>query len=92
MKNLLTLLLIFVFTIPIIAQERLEYAFVVHGGAGNISPKFISPEREKAITEKLSEALETGIDILDACIMDGKTLNAGAITGVCPHAIQRPFS
>lgn len=102
-------------------QERLEYAIVIHGGAGNISPEHIAPERAAAIEAKLSEALELGTRILDsggssldaveqvimiledsphfnagkgavfnhegkneldASIMDGRTLNAGGVTGV----------
>ncbi len=129
MNNLLSLLLIFAFALSLNAQVRLEYAIVIHGGAGNISPTFISPEREKEITDKLSEALETGIGILelggsgmdvvekviriledsplfnagkgavfnhagknemDASIMDGKTLNAGGVTGV--GDIKNPIS
>jgi len=129
MKNLASLLLFSVLILSLNAQDRLDYAIVIHGGAGNISPEFISPEREKAIRVKLSEALETGIGILeaggtgmdavekviriledsplfnagkgavfnnagknelDACIMDGRTLNAGGITGV--GDIKNPIS
>jgi beta-aspartyl-peptidase (threonine type) len=46
-------------------QERPAYAIVIHGGAGNISPQFIPPERAEAISAKLGEVLEKGISILD---------------------------
>lgn len=95
--------------------------FVIHGGAGVIRRGSLSPEREKAYKDKLSEALlagykalqdgktsldavETAIRILedsplfnagkgavfthdgknelDAAIMNGKTLEAGAVAGL----------
>lgn len=64
MKSLLkyfTIILPFLFAS---CQERLEYAIVIHGGAGNISPEHISPERATAVEAKLSEALELGTRIL----------------------------
>ncbi len=102
------------------AQER-PIALVIHGGAGTILKKNMTPEKEKAYREKLTEALDAGYKILDeggksidaviaaiqimeesplfnagrgavftnegkneldASIMDGKTLNAGAVAGV----------
>ncbi len=102
-------------------QDRLEYSIVIHGGAGNITPEYISPESASAIEAKLSEALDRGTRILasggssldavvdvirimedsplfnagkgavfnhagknelDASIMEGSTLNAGAVTGI----------
>jgi beta-aspartyl-peptidase (threonine type) len=112
-----------------LGQERPAYAIVIHGGAGNISPQFISPERAEAISAKLSEVLEKGISILeyggtsldaveavirimedsplfnagkgavftnegknelDASIMDGETMKAGAVTGI--GDIKNPIS
>jgi beta-aspartyl-peptidase (threonine type) len=112
-----------------IAQGAPGWAIVIHGGAGNIHPDNIPPERAEAISAKLSEALETGISILaaggssldaveavvriledsplfnagkgavfthegknelDASIMDGKTLNAGAVAGI--GDIRNPIS
>ena len=112
-----------------LGQEAPAYAIVIHGGAGNISPQFISPERADALSAKLSEVLEKGISILDsggtsldaveavirimedsplfnagkgavythkgkneldASIMDGETLNAGAVAGI--GDIKNPIS
>ena len=94
-----------------------EFAIVIHGGAGTILRKNMTPEDEAAYTAKLEEAVRVGYEILknggtsldavektvnvlensplfnagkgavftnegknelDASIMDGKTLNAGA--------------
>ena len=112
-----------------VGQQPPEYAIVVHGGAGNISPAFISPERAEAISSKLDEVLDHGISLLDAggtsmdaveaviriledsplfnagkgavftnegkneldaSIMDGKTMNAGAVAGI--GDIKNPIS
>jgi beta-aspartyl-peptidase (threonine type) len=98
-----------------------DIAIVVHGGAGGIRKDSMTPEREAAYREKLTEALEVGYKILeaggssldaveatirvledsplfnagkgsvftnlgrnemDASIMDGKTLDAGAVASV----------
>ena len=40
------------------AQEN--FALVIHGGAGTITRKNLSPEMEKAYQEKLDEALQAG--------------------------------
>lgn len=103
------------------AQERPDYAMVIHGGAGTITRADMTEETEAAYRAKLTEALETGAAVLadggdaldavtatitlmedsplfnagkgavytaqgrnelDASIMDGKTLNAGAVSGV----------
>jgi beta-aspartyl-peptidase (threonine type) len=49
------------------AQEK--YVMVIHGGAGTILKKNMSPEMEKAYIEALTTALQTGYDSLKA----GKT-------------------
>lgn len=106
-----------------------EFAIVIHGGAGTILKKNMTPEKEKLYKETLAEAIKTGHEILknggtsleavektihvmenspifnagkgavfthdetnelDASIMDGKTLNAGAIAGVTD--IKNPIS
>jgi len=98
-----------------------NFAIVIHGGAGTILKKNMTPELHKAYYDKLTEALNAGYEILekgssasdvvvaaikvmedsplfnagkgavftnkganemDASIMEGKTLNAGAIAGV----------
>ncbi|MBO9593514.1 MAG: isoaspartyl peptidase/L-asparaginase [Niabella sp.] len=94
---------------------------VIHGGAGTIKKQFMTPEKEKAYTDALTEALQNGYKLikegkpstdavqaainimensplfnagkgavfthdgrneLDASIMDGQTLKAGAVAGV----------
>jgi len=103
------------------ASNKFPFAIVIHGGAGAILKKYMTPKREIAYKNKLKEALNTGYQILanggssldavqktiniledsplfnagkgavlnnkglnemDASIMDGKTLNAGAVAGV----------
>lgn len=98
-----------------------KITLVIHGGAGTITRKNMTPEMEKAYTQVLDKALQTGYTILknggtsldavtatiqvmeesplfnagkgavfthegknelDAAIMEGKTLKAGAIAGV----------
>ncbi len=100
--------------------KKPEFAIVIHGGAGTILKKNMTPEKEAAYKAKLEEAIKVGHDILknggtsldavektinvledsplfnagkgavftheetnelDASIMDGKTLNAGASAG-----------
>jgi len=111
------------------AVAKAEYAIVIHGGAGKINPDDFTAEKEKACREKLTEALETGGNILksggtsldaveatikiledsplfnagkgavfnadgqnelDAAIMDGKTMKAGAVASV--KTIKNPIS
>lgn len=106
-----------------------EFAIVIHGGAGTILKKNMTPEKEAAYKAKLEEAVKKGYEILsnggtsmdaveqtihiledsplfnagkgavfthdeanelDASIMDGKTLNAGAIAGV--KDVKNPIS
>ena len=41
-----------------------NFVLVIHGGAGTILKKNMTPEKEKAYRDKLTEALQTGYDIL----------------------------
>jgi beta-aspartyl-peptidase (threonine type) len=98
-----------------------KFAIAIHGGAGTISKKLMTPELEKKYMDGLNEAVDNGYSILetggsallaveaavrslennihfnagrgsvfthegmhemDASIMDGKTLAAGAVTAV----------
>jgi beta-aspartyl-peptidase (threonine type) len=98
-----------------------KYLMVIHGGAGTIEKAMMTPEKEKAYTAALTQALQAGYNMLkegktsidavqasinvlendslfnaakgavfthdgknelDASIMDGATLKAGAVAGV----------
>lgn len=42
-----------------------RFGLVIHGGAGTILKKNMTPEKEKAYTEKLTEALDKGYSVLE---------------------------
>src|ERR1051325_9059824 len=47
------------------------FGFVIHGGAGTIERSRMTPEREKAYRDKLTEALRAGFEVLNkggACL------------------------
>jgi beta-aspartyl-peptidase (threonine type) len=112
---------------PVVKKE--QFALVIHGGAGTILKKNMTPEKEAAYTTVLENALKIGHTILenggssldaveqtihvlensplfnagkgavfthaetnelDASIMDGKDLNAGAVAGIT--RIKNPIS
>jgi len=124
--RLLIILSIFLLTS---CSEPVEYALVIHGGAGNINRESISDEMAETYRTALSEALVLGENVLknsgssldaveqviklmedsplfnagkgavfthegrnelDASIMDGSDLNAGAVAGV--GDIKNPIS
>ena len=124
--TLITLLMVATITS---AQQKEKYVLVIHGGAGTILKKNMTPEKEAAYVAALTLALQTGYDQLkagkgsldaveatihvmedsplfnagkgavfthegknelDAAIMDGKTLMAGAVAGVT--TIRNPIS
>jgi L-asparaginase / beta-aspartyl-peptidase len=109
-------------------SHRPEYILVIHGGAGVMDKKDFTPELEKAYTDKLQDALdsgeailkqggsaldavtaavvimedsplfnagkgsvfsETGENEMDAAIMNGKDLSAGAVAGI--RTIKNPI-
>jgi len=110
-------------------NKTVVYGLVIHGGAGTITRKNMSSEKESAYSGKLTEALAAGFEILekggssmdavettirimedsplfnagkgavftnagtnelDASIMDGSTMQAGAVAGV--KTIKNPIS
>lgn len=126
--KLIVVLLISVFTLNVAAQQK-KYVMVIHGGAGTILKKNMTPEKEAAYVAALTKALQAGYDQikagkssldaveatihvlendphfnagkgavfthdgrneLDAAIMDGKTLMAGAVAGVT--TVKNPIS
>lgn len=125
----LTLILLLSVAGSAFAQKQAKYVLVMHGGAGTILKKNMTPEKEVAYRETMTKALQTGYDALksgkssldavevaihvledsplfnagkgavfthegknelDAAIMDGKSLKAGAIAGVT--VIRNPIS
>jgi beta-aspartyl-peptidase (threonine type) len=123
MRKLLSL---FIFLLPVVSMAATDtanhpIAIVIHGGAGTISRKDMTPEMDKQYRAALKQALEAGYAVLkqggksldavqaairvmednplfnagkgavfdhqgknelDAAIMDGTTLKAGAVAGV----------
>ncbi|MEM6272081.1 MAG: isoaspartyl peptidase/L-asparaginase [Bacteroidota bacterium] len=110
-------------------DKKPEFALVIHGGAGTIKRKNLTPEREQAYRDKLQEVLLHGkkrlkkgasaVDVVESCIhlledsplfnagrgavfthdgkneldasiMDGATLDAGAVAGVT--TVRHPIS
>jgi beta-aspartyl-peptidase (threonine type) len=126
----LTLILLLSVAGSAFAQDKsAKYVMVMHGGAGTILKKNMTPEQEAAYRATMTQALKTGYDAIksgkssldavelaihiledsplfnagkgavfthegknemDAAIMDGKTLKAGAIAGVT--VIRNPIS
>ena len=125
----LTLLLFFLSLFYSCETKNVEFAIVIHGGAGTILKENMSDEMENAYIQKMEEAINTGYNILenngssmdaveatiqilenselfnagkgsvlsntgivemDASIMRGDNLNAGAISGVT--TIKNPIS
>jgi beta-aspartyl-peptidase (threonine type) len=112
-----------------VQNEASKYVMVIHGGAGTILKSTMTPEKEKAYTEGLTQALKAGFakikdgkssldavqaainvmednplfnagkgavfthdgrNEMDAAIMDGKTLAAGAVAGV--STVRNPIN
>lgn len=121
MKNLFLLSLLLFSSVALLAQAKTPYALVLHGGAGVMSEKSMTPEMQKAYLSDLNRALQVGDSVLaaggtcmdavvrtimvmedsplfnagkgavfthegsielDASVMDGKTLGAGAVAGI----------
>jgi len=126
--KLFTVLLCTVWALNVNAQQK-KYVMVIHGGAGTILKKNMTPEKEAAYVAALTKALQAGYaeikagkssldaveatihvlendphfnagkgavfthdgrNELDAAIMDGKTLMAGAVAGVT--TVKNPIS
>ncbi len=129
MRNLIFSLFILLLAIHAKAQESQKYALVLHGGAGVMSEKTMTPEAQKEYLAVLNRALQVGDSILasggscmdavektinimedsplfnagkgavfthdgtielDASVMDGKTLGAGAVAGI--KDVRNPVS
>lgn len=133
MKKLCLITLLFFVRSISFGQPKIDtmenFVLVIHGGAGTILKKNMTPEKEEAYKNKLTESLQTGYDVLknggtseeavqaaimiledsplfnagkgavytnvetnemDAAFMNGKTLEAGAVTGV--KTIKNPIT
>jgi beta-aspartyl-peptidase (threonine type) len=129
MKKLTLCLFILLTALHPKAQDSGIYALVLHGGAGVMSEKTMTPEMQKEYIAVLNLALSTGDSVLaaggssmdavektimvmedsplfnagkgavfthdgivelDASVMDGKTLTAGAVAGITD--IKNPIS
>ena len=55
------------------APKEPVITMVIHGGAGTILKETMTPEREKAYRDKLTEALDAGMAVLSK---DGSSLDA----------------
>ena len=121
LKNFFLLLVILLLALEPKAQSTGKYALVLHGGAGVMSEKLMTPEKQKEYITVLNRALQVGDSVLtaggtsmdavektimvmedsplfnagkgavfthegtvelDASVMDGKTLAAGAVAGI----------
>lgn len=126
--KLFSVLVLCVLAVNLSAQQK-KYVMVIHGGAGTILKKNMTPEMEAAYIAVLTKALQAGYaeikagkasldaveatihvlendphfnagkgavfthngrNELDASIMDGKTLMAGAVAGVT--TVKNPIS
>ena len=126
--RLTAIVLISLLTLNVAAQQK-KYVMVIHGGAGTILKKNMTPEKEAAYIAVLTQALQAGYakikdgktsldaveatihilendphfnagkgavfthdgkNELDAAIMDGKTLMAGAVAGIT--TVKNPIS
>ena len=68
MKKLFTIVSLLI-TVNLFSQQKSDvmnknFALVIHGGAGTILKTNMTPELEKAYTDKLNEALKAGYDTL----------------------------
>lgn len=121
LRTLVTYTILLMGTIAQAQTGQEKVVLVIHGGAGTILKENMSPEKEQAYREKLTEALQAGFAVLqdggesvkavqaaihimedsplfnagrgavythaetqemDASIMEGANLNAGAVTGL----------
>ena len=121
MKNLTLFVFALLFVSVAALGQKGNYVLVIHGGAGNVTPERITPDKQVLYQQKLTEALAAGEKVLmeggaaldavmvavqlmeecplfnsgkgavfsaagknelDASIMDGKTMKAGAVAGV----------
>ncbi|HOI87394.1 MAG TPA: isoaspartyl peptidase/L-asparaginase [Lentimicrobium sp.] len=65
MKHMaLTLLLSILMTIPQAMAQQPVWALVIHGGAGNVTPGRITPDKQVQYEAKLLEALAAGQNVL----------------------------
>ncbi len=65
MKTVATIILLFFFSYSVAQESAGNFTMVLHGGAGTIKKENMTPEKEKAYREKLTEALNKGYAVLE---------------------------
>jgi L-asparaginase / beta-aspartyl-peptidase len=64
MKKLIALVALALMTQPAFAQDAPKWSLAIHGGAGTLDPKAMTPERRAAYEADLQRALDAGSKIL----------------------------
>ncbi len=64
MKKLLALIALALMTQPALAQDAPKWSLAIHGGAGTLDPKAMTPEKRAAYEADLQRALDAGSKIL----------------------------
>jgi len=64
MKNLLALVALALMSQPAFAEEAPKWSLAIHGGAGTLDPKAMTPEKRAAYEADLQRALDAGSKIL----------------------------
>lgn len=64
MKNLLALIALALMTQPAHAEDAPKWSIAIHGGAGTLDPKAMTPEKRAEYEAALQTALDAGAKVL----------------------------